>query len=134
MGPRGAACAGLACWDYCRPQGFRPALGGADSGAVIPPSAWPNAALLPITSWMAAAARTAVDPETARVCEEIPRGGDQESSVDCGDIARIPRRVTKRGSHACAPSYCHRHRPAARMAQPLDTSTSHIGFRFIFRA
>lgn len=28
MGPGGAACAGLARWDYCHPQGFCPALGG----------------------------------------------------------------------------------------------------------
>jgi len=62
-----------------------------------------------------------------------PRGGDPEGSVDPADAARIPRRVTKGGSHACAPSYCRRYRPAARMAQPIDTSTSHIGFRCVVR-
>jgi len=41
------------------------------------------------------------------------------------------RRVTKGGSHLCAPNYCFRYRPAARQGQAVDTSTSHIGFRCI---
>ena len=45
----------------------------------------------------------------------------------------IPRRVTKGGSHLCAPNYCHRYRPAARQAEDVDTSTAHIGFRCIIR-
>ena len=49
------------------------------------------------------------------------------------DPAAIPRRVMKGGSHLCAPSYCRRYRPAARMAQAIDTSTSHLGFRCIVR-
>ena len=44
-----------------------------------------------------------------------------------------PRRVIKGGSHLCAPSYCLRYRPAARQAETVDTSTSHIGFRCIRR-
>jgi formylglycine-generating enzyme required for sulfatase activity len=36
--------------------------------------------------------------------------------------------------HLCAPNYCRRYRPAARMAQPVDTSTSHLGFRCVVRA
>jgi len=47
---------------------------------------------------------------------------------------RIPRRVTKGGSHLCAPSYCLRYRPAARQGEAVDTSTSHIGFRCVARA
>ena len=46
---------------------------------------------------------------------------------------RIPRRVLKGGSHLCAPNYCRRYRPAARYPQPVDTSTSHVGFRCIVR-
>jgi formylglycine-generating enzyme len=46
----------------------------------------------------------------------------------------IPRKVTKGGSFLCAPNYCHRYRPAARMAQPVDTSTCHLGFRCVVRA
>ena len=44
-----------------------------------------------------------------------------------------PRRVMKGGSHLCAPHYCRRSRPAARLAQPVDTATSHLGFRCILR-
>jgi hypothetical protein len=43
----------------------------------------------------------------------------------------IPRKVVKGGSFLCAPSYCRRYRPAARMAQGIDTSTCHMGFRCI---
>jgi formylglycine-generating enzyme required for sulfatase activity len=46
---------------------------------------------------------------------------------------RIPRKVLKGGSHLCAPNYCRRYRPAARFPQPVDTSTSHVGFRCIIR-
>ena len=47
---------------------------------------------------------------------------------------RIPRKVVKGGSHLCAPNYCRRYRPAARHAQPVDTSMSHMGFRCVVRA
>ena len=46
---------------------------------------------------------------------------------------RFPRKVIKGGSHLCAPSYCLRYRPAARHAESVDTSTSHIGFRCVIR-
>jgi formylglycine-generating enzyme required for sulfatase activity len=46
---------------------------------------------------------------------------------------RTTRRIVKGGSHLCAPNYCLRFRPAARQAEPIDTSTSHIGFRCIRR-
>jgi sulfatase modifying factor 1 len=59
--------------------------------------------------------------------------GRLEASRDPNDPAGIPRRVMKGGSHLCAPNYCRRYRPAARMAQPVDTSTSHLGFRCIVR-
>lgn len=38
-------------------------------------------------------------------------------------------RVIKGGSYLCAWNYCRRFRPAARIGQPVDSSTSHIGFR-----
>jgi formylglycine-generating enzyme len=63
-----------------------------------------------------------------------PRSGDREHSRHPGDAAGIPRKVMKGGSHLCAPNYCRRYRPAARMAQPIDTGTSHLGFRCIIRA
>ncbi|MEU7906886.1 formylglycine-generating enzyme family protein [Actinoplanes sp. NPDC049118] len=65
---------------------------------------------------------------------ESPRGGDRERSHDPGlPHVRIPRRVMKGGSHLCAPNYCRRYRPAARMPQTIDTGTSHLGFRCIVR-
>ena len=60
-------------------------------------------------------------------------GAARVRSVDSRDPARIPRKVMKGGSHLCAPNYCRRYRPAARMAQPIDTSTSHLGFRCVVR-
>jgi sulfatase modifying factor 1 len=48
--------------------------------------------------------------------------------------ARIGRRVIKGGSYLCAPNYCHRYRPAARLAQTADTSTCHLGFRCVLPA
>jgi formylglycine-generating enzyme required for sulfatase activity len=74
--------------------------------------------------WSSAALRTGQcctlkDPRTA--------------SIDARDPCRIPRKVLKGGSHLCAPSYCRRYRPAARHAHPVDTSTSHIGFRCVVR-
>ncbi|HEV2712918.1 MAG TPA: formylglycine-generating enzyme family protein [Gaiellaceae bacterium] len=65
-----------------------------------------------------------------------PRGGDRERSYDPNEFAhglRIPRKVMKGGSHLCAANFCSRYRPAARMPQPLDTSTSHLGFRCVVR-
>jgi formylglycine-generating enzyme len=49
------------------------------------------------------------------------------------DGERFPPKVIKGGSHLCAPNYCLRYRPAARQSETVDTSTSHIGFRCIFR-
>jgi len=46
----------------------------------------------------------------------------------------VPRKVMKGGSYLCAPNYCRRYRPAARMAQEIDTSTCHLGFRCVVRA
>ncbi|MGZ8155161.1 MAG: formylglycine-generating enzyme family protein [Burkholderiales bacterium] len=63
-----------------------------------------------------------------------PRGGREERSYDANEPQiRIPRKVLKGGSHLCAPNYCRRYRPAARHAQPVDTSMSHLGFRCIVR-
>ena len=63
-----------------------------------------------------------------------PRGGPEHASYDsCQPSIRIPRKVLKGGSHLCAPNYCRRYRPAARHAEPIDTSTSHVGFRCIVR-
>jgi len=63
-----------------------------------------------------------------------PRGGAPQQSYDPRmPQVRIPRKVMKGGSFLCAPNYCRRYRPAARMPQPVDTSTCHLGFRCIVR-
>lgn len=64
-----------------------------------------------------------------------PRGGPESASHDPSQPRiEIPRKVLKGGSHLCAPNYCRRYRPAARHAEPIDTSTSHVGFRCVIRA
>jgi formylglycine-generating enzyme required for sulfatase activity len=61
-----------------------------------------------------------------------PRVTAPGQSYDLGAPgADIPRRVTKGGSHLCAPNYCLRYRPAARQGEAVDTSTGHIGFRCV---
>jgi formylglycine-generating enzyme required for sulfatase activity len=75
--------------------------------------------------------------KSSRPCCTVdnPRGGTAESSVDprLAGIT-IPRKVMKGGSYLCAPNYCRRYRPAARMPQPIDTSICHLGFRCILRS
>jgi formylglycine-generating enzyme required for sulfatase activity len=69
-------------------------------------------------------------------CEGLknPKGGERDLSYDpLTPAIMIPRKVMKGGSYLCAPNYCRRYRPAARMAQPIDTSTCHVGFRCIIR-
>jgi formylglycine-generating enzyme len=75
--------------------------------------------------------------DTAKACcvPKNPRGGQEDESYDpCQPQIKIPRKVIKGGSHLCAPNYCRRYRPAARHAEAVDTSTSHLGFRCIVRA
>ena len=63
-----------------------------------------------------------------------PRGPRETESYDPRQPEiLIPRKVIKGGSHLCAPNYCRRYRPAARFPEPIDTSTSHLGFRCIVR-
>jgi len=65
---------------------------------------------------------------------ENPRGGAADASRDPRlPNVTIPRKVMKGGSYLCAPNYCRRYRPAARMPQPVDTSTCHLGFRCVVR-
>jgi len=74
------------------------------------------------------------DAPKACCIPENPRGGPMEASYDPQlPKIRIPRKVLKGGSHLCAPSYCRRYRPAARHAEPVDTSTNHVGFRCVIR-
>lgn len=79
--------------------------------------------------------RHEADAPKACCVPQNPRGGPEADSYDPRLPAiRIPRKVLKGGSHLCAPNYCRRYRPAARHAEPVDTSTSHVGFRCVVRA
>jgi formylglycine-generating enzyme required for sulfatase activity len=65
---------------------------------------------------------------------ERPRGGAREDVTEQRTAElRIPRKVIKGGSYLSAPNHDRRYRPAARLAQPVDTSTCHLGFRCIVR-
>lgn len=76
-------------------------------------------------------------PDAPKACcvPRNPRGGQVNGSYDpCQPEIKIPRKVLKGGSFLCAPNYCRRYRPAARHAQPIDTSTCHVGFRCVVRS
>jgi formylglycine-generating enzyme len=84
------------------------------------------------TDWFSQA--HAADAAKACCIPENPRGAPEHASYDPAQPRiKIPRKVIKGGSHLCAPNYCPRYRPAARHAQPVDMSTSHVGFRCIVR-
>jgi formylglycine-generating enzyme required for sulfatase activity len=80
------------------------------------------------------AERHALAPTHSCCIPRNPRGGSEEGSRNLSDAgAAFGRKVLKGGSHLCAGNYCQRYRPAARYAQTIDTSTSHIGFRCVVR-
>jgi formylglycine-generating enzyme len=79
-------------------------------------------------------ARPAATAEHACCTPRNPRVTSAEASLAPGQPgAHIPRRVTKGGSHLCAPNYCLRYRPAARQPQAIDTSACHMGFRCVLQ-
>jgi sulfatase modifying factor 1 len=78
--------------------------------------------------YTADAAKACCIPKNARAAPEHASYDPAQPQI------KIPRKVIKGGSHLWAPNYCRRYRPAARHAQSVDTSTSHVGFRCIVRA
>ena len=70
------------------------------------------------------------DAPKACCIPENPRGGREAGELRSLPAAtsRFRARCIKGGSHLCAPNYCRRYRPAARHAEPVDTSTSHSVF------
>ncbi|HLK88852.1 MAG TPA: formylglycine-generating enzyme family protein [Polyangia bacterium] len=72
-------------------------------------------------------------PAQESCCSGADARTARERSYDPAVALPIPRKVIKGGSYLCAPNYCRRYRPAARMAQAVDTSTCHLGFRCIVR-
>ena len=73
------------------------------------------------SEWTGSHATVDAPPATSCCAPPHPRG----------ESTRI---VIKGGSHLCAPSYCHRYRPAARQGQTIRSTTSHIGFRCVVDA
>jgi formylglycine-generating enzyme len=71
--------------------------------------------------------------ENGACCGAADKRSARERSYDPTVSLPIPRKVIKGGSFLCAPNYCRRYRPAARMAQAIDTSTCHLGFRCVVR-
>ena len=59
------------------------------------------------------------------------RGGTRSGSLVKSDPARMPRKVLKGGSFRCAPDYCMRYRPEARIGQSRGLGAAHIGFRTV---
>jgi len=113
-------------WDRTSPVGAFPANGYGLVDMIGNVWEW-------TTDWYAA--QHEVDPAHPCCAAHDPRGGREDASYDpCQPNIKIPRKVLKGGSHLCAPNYCRRYRPAARHAQPVDTSTSHVGFRCVVRA
>lgn len=58
---------------------------------------------------------------------------EEESHDPATPMLRVGRKVVKGGSFLCAANYCQRYRPAAKFPQPVDSPTSHLGFRCIIR-
>jgi formylglycine-generating enzyme len=58
---------------------------------------------------------------------------EEESYDPATPNLRIGRKVVKGGSFLCAANYCQRYRPAAKFPQPVESPTSHLGFRCIIR-
>jgi formylglycine-generating enzyme required for sulfatase activity len=76
---------------------------------------------------------TSSQPVTAGCCGGVSDAKHQAALDPDNPHPEIPRKVLKGGSHLCAPNYCQRYRPAARMPHSVDTGTSHLGFRCIVR-
>jgi sulfatase modifying factor 1 len=80
--------------------------------------------------WFSATRRA---PQRPCCTPRNPRGATLAESIDPALPAKIGRRVLKGGSFLCAPNYCLRYRPAARIPETIDTTTCHVGFRCIVR-
>ncbi len=63
------------------------------------------------------------------VWEWTSSSADEESG-SVGSL--VPRKTLKGGSYLCRPDSCFRYRIAARIANTIDTSTGHTGFRVVF--
>ena len=112
-------------WEGTSPVGTYPANGYGLSDMIGNVWEW-------TTDWYQAG--HVADAAKACCVPRNPRGATMLASIDQRvPGVRIPRRVLKGGSHLCSANYCQRYRPAARFPEPIDTSTSHVGFRCVIR-
>jgi formylglycine-generating enzyme len=65
------------------------------------------------------------DPFRVRSLRKLSRAKDE-------GMAAGSAKVLKGGSYLCHRSYCYRYRIAARLGNPPDTSTGHVGIRLAF--
>jgi formylglycine-generating enzyme required for sulfatase activity len=73
------------------------------------------------------------EPQRPCCTPRNPKGGERKASIDPSSKVRMARKVLKGGSFLCAPNYCLRYRPAARIPETIDTTTCHVGFRCVVR-
>jgi sulfatase modifying factor 1 len=73
--------------------------------------------------------RHAPSPASACCAPRNPTGAASARAEP--DAPTIPLHVLKGGSFLCAPNYCLRYRPAARIAHAADSASVHIGFRCV---
>ena len=85
------------------------------------------------TDWFSQPASSPILRRPAASRRTRAAGRKTPATTPASPTIRIPRKVIKGGSHLCAPNYCRRYRPAARHAEAVDTSTSHLGFRCVVR-
>ena len=121
-------------WENLRTDGFE----GTSPVATFPPNGYGLFDMAGnVWEWTSDFYTSAHDDAAPRPCcaPHNPRVDSPAQSFEVGGPAEtIPRRVTKGGSHLCAPNYCLRYRPAARQPQMVESSTTHIGFRCIVRS
>ncbi len=70
------------------------------------------------------------EPKGACCAPKVDPTGPVEARFD-PHAPSIAQRVLKGGSYLCADTYCMRYRPSARIAESVDTSTCHLGFRCV---
>jgi formylglycine-generating enzyme required for sulfatase activity len=74
--------------------------------------------------------RAAHEPKGACCAPKVDPAGPADPGFD-PHAPSIGQRVLKGGSFLCADNYCMRYRPSARIAESVDTSTCHVGFRCV---
>lgn len=88
-----------------------------------------------VWEWTADAWSIAGECRTEKETCCVPGTARDRGLAGNGESASVAPKamVLKGGSHLCAENYCRRYRPAARIAQTIDSAASHIGFRCIKR-